>query len=104
MEKSEKTIICVITLNSVSSPTGALPLFVKPLTEVINLHDVTEALLTEDIFEEDQVFFMVSIWMKLRGEQGQSLMQPYGAENKMMMENYKKKKHVYEGPESQQPA
>lgn len=48
--------------------------------EVINLHDVTEALLTEDIFEEDQVFFVVSVWMELRGEQGQSLVQPYGAE------------------------
>lgn len=62
-----------------------LPQLVKPWhffkRDFINLHDVTEAFLTEDILEEDQVFLMVSIRMKLRGEQGQSLMQPYGQEN-----------------------
>ena len=46
--------------------------------EFFYLHEVTEAFLTEDIFEEDQVLFMVGIRVELRGEQGQSLMQPYG--------------------------
>lgn len=46
-------------------------------TCLLYLHEVTKALLTEDIFEEDQVLFMVCIRMELRGEQGQSLMQPY---------------------------
>lgn len=45
-------------------------------TYLLYLHEVTKALLTEDIFEEDQVLFMVGIWVELRGEQGQSLMQP----------------------------
>lgn len=43
---------------------------------LLYLHEVTKALLTEDVFEEDQVLLMVGIWVKLRGEQGQSLMQP----------------------------
>lgn len=51
------------------------------MRDILNLYDVTEALLTEDILEEDQVFFMVSIWMKLSGKQCQSLMQPYGTDN-----------------------
>ncbi len=46
------------------------------------LHEVTEAFLTEDIFEEDQVLFMVGIRVELRGEQGQSLMQPYESSKK----------------------
>lgn len=46
-------------------------------TYVVDLHEVTEALLTENIFEENQVFLMVGIWMELRGEQGKSLVQPY---------------------------
>lgn len=41
------------------------------------LHQVAEAPLTEDIFEEHQVFFVVGIWVELRGEQGQGLMKPY---------------------------
>lgn len=40
------------------------------------LHEVTEAPLAEDIFEENQVLFVVGIRVELRGEQGQSLMQP----------------------------
>lgn len=47
-----------------------------PLLYLLYLHEVTEALLTEDVFEEDQVLLMVGIWVELRGEQGQSLMQP----------------------------
>lgn len=62
------------------------------LRDFINLHDVTEALLTEDILKEDQVSFMVSIWMKLGGKQGQSLMQPYGPENNISYHNKLKKK------------
>lgn len=46
-------------------------------TYVVDLHEVTEALLTENIFEENQVLLMVGIWMELRGEQGKSLVQPY---------------------------
>lgn len=38
------------------------------------LHEVTNAFLTEDIFEKDQVLFVVGIRVELRGEQGQSLM------------------------------
>lgn len=53
-------------------------------TYLLYLHEVSEAFLTEDIFEEDQVLFMVGIRVELRGEQGQSLMQPY--------ESLKKKK------------
>lgn len=41
-----------------------------------NLHEVTKGLLTEDIFEEDQVLLMVGVRVQLGGEQGQSLMQP----------------------------
>lgn len=63
-----------------SSPSGALP-HETILRDILNLYDVTEALLTEDILEEDQVFFMVSIRKKLRGKQGQSLMQPFGSDN-----------------------
>lgn len=40
------------------------------------LHEVSNAFLTEDIFEEDQVFFVVGIRVKLRREQSQDLMQP----------------------------
>lgn len=40
------------------------------------LHEVAEALLTEDIFEKHQVFFVVGIRVELRGEQGQGLMKP----------------------------
>lgn len=71
--------------------------------EVINLHDVTEALLTEDIFEEDQVFFVVSVWMELRGEQGQSLVQPYGAEKNQNDDSklQKKNKTVWSAREHQ---
>lgn len=46
-------------------------------TILLHLHEVTEAPLTEDIFEEHQVFFVVGIWVELRGEQGQGLMKPY---------------------------
>lgn len=42
---------------------------------LLYLHEVTKALLTEHIFEENQVLFMVCIRVELRGEQGQSLMQ-----------------------------
>lgn len=40
------------------------------------LHEVSNAFLAEDIFEEDQVFFVVGIRVKLRREQSQDLMQP----------------------------
>lgn len=46
------------------------------LRHQLYLHEVTKALLAQDIFEEHQVLFMGGIWMELRGEQGQSLMQP----------------------------
>lgn len=46
------------------------------LRHQLHLHEVAKALLAEDIFEEHQVLFMGGIWMELRGEQGQSLMQP----------------------------
>lgn len=43
-------------------------------TCLLYLHEITEAFLTENVFEEDQVLFMVGIRVELRGEQGQSLM------------------------------
>lgn len=46
-------------------------------TILLYLHEVAEAPLAEDIFEEHQVFFVVGIWVELRGEQGQGLMKPY---------------------------
>lgn len=39
------------------------------------LHEVAEALLTEDLFEEDQILLVVGIGVQLGGEQGQSLVQ-----------------------------
>lgn len=46
------------------------------------LHEVSNAFLAEDIFEEDQVFFVVGIRVKLRREQSQDLMQPLSIKKK----------------------
>lgn len=45
---------------------------------VSHLHEVPKAPFTEDILEEPQVLLVIGVWVELRGEQGQSLMKPYG--------------------------
>lgn len=49
------------------------------------LHEVSNAFLAEDIFEEDQVFFVVGIRVKLRREQRQDLMQPLSIKKREIM-------------------
>lgn len=58
--------------------TDLTPLFLLQTDNVLHLHEIPKASFTEDILQEPQVLFVVGVWMKLRGEQGQSLMKPYG--------------------------
>lgn len=44
--------------------------------ELRHLHQVSQAPLTEDVFEEDHVLFVIRIRPQLRGQQGQRLVQP----------------------------
>lgn len=42
-----------------------------------HLHEISQAPLTEDIFEEHHVLFVIGIRPQLRGQQGQRFMEPY---------------------------
>lgn len=41
-----------------------------------DLHQVSQAPLAEDVFEEDHVLFVIGVGPQLRGQQGQRLVKP----------------------------